>query len=232
MAPDKLTREAVVTRALELADAEGIEAVTIRRLAQELGVTPMALYWHFKNKEELLIGILDAVFGQLIAAPAADEPWQRRLRTVLAALVGVLRRHRWVPSIHQAVPKQRSESFRRATDYALGLLTEAGYPPQRAYQVASYLLNGATALVAGDPTGPPGLSEQDAGQWRRAHRLELESLPPGEFPCLVEYGRTLAEEPDVEDYYAFGVDLLMAAVETMAPAGRGPAAPSLPGSGG
>jgi hypothetical protein len=130
------------------------------------------------------------------------------------------------------VPKQRSESFRRATDYALGLLTEAGYPPQRAYQIASYLLNGATALVAGDPTGPPGLSEQDAGQWRRAHRLELESLPPGEFPCLVEYGRTLAEEPDVEDYYAFGVDLLMAAVETMAPAGRGPAAPSLPGSGG
>jgi AcrR family transcriptional regulator len=50
----KLSRAAVVDRALWLADAEGVEALTIRRLAQELGVTPMALYWHFRNKEELI----------------------------------------------------------------------------------------------------------------------------------------------------------------------------------
>src|SRR2546423_8871268 len=59
VASEKLTRTAVVERAMRLADVEGVEAVTIRRLAQELGVTAMALYWHFKNKDELLLGMAD-----------------------------------------------------------------------------------------------------------------------------------------------------------------------------
>ena len=54
----RLTKQAVVQRALALADADGLDALTIRRLATELGVTPMALYWHFRNKEELLAGLL------------------------------------------------------------------------------------------------------------------------------------------------------------------------------
>lgn len=210
-------------RALALAAGEGIEAVTIRRLAQELGVTPMALYWHFKNKEELLIGMLDEVFTQ-IAAPApgpggADAAWHATLHAMVTALVEVLRRHRWVGTVGQVIAKQRSANFRRATDTALALLGEAGYPPERAFQIASYLLNGAAALVANDPSGPPGLAPEDVAAWRRANRLELEALPPGEYPCLVEYGRTLVEEPDVDAYYAFGVDLLLAGVRGLAPKG-------------
>src|SRR5690348_12640763 len=53
VAGEKLSKAAVAERALRLGDEEGVEAVTIRRLAQELGVTPMALYWHFKNKDDL-----------------------------------------------------------------------------------------------------------------------------------------------------------------------------------
>src|SRR5512135_623562 len=61
----RLSKQAVVQRALALADAEGLDALTIRRLATELGVTPMALYWHFRNKEELLAGLADQVWGEL-----------------------------------------------------------------------------------------------------------------------------------------------------------------------
>jgi TetR/AcrR family tetracycline transcriptional repressor len=74
----KLSKAAVVERALALADELGLEALTIRRLAQDLGVTPMALYWHFRSKEELLAGLGDQVWAEIDADadPAADWPAQ------------------------------------------------------------------------------------------------------------------------------------------------------------
>ena len=61
----RLSKRAVVDRALELADTDGVEALTIRRLAQDLGVTPMALYWHFRSKEALLEGAGRAGLGEI-----------------------------------------------------------------------------------------------------------------------------------------------------------------------
>ena len=73
---ERLTRAAVAERALRLADAEGLEAVTIRRLAQELGVTPMALYWHFKNKDELLAATVEHSYRKW---RASAPTWRERL---------------------------------------------------------------------------------------------------------------------------------------------------------
>ncbi len=69
-----LSRAAIVDRALSIADAEGLDAVTIRRLGQELGVTPMALYWHVKNKEELLDAMGDRLFDDVVIDAAAGTP--------------------------------------------------------------------------------------------------------------------------------------------------------------
>src|ERR1700760_1856344 len=60
----RLTKSTVVGRALELADRDGVDALTIRRLATELSVTPMALYWHFRSKEELLSGLSDQIWSE------------------------------------------------------------------------------------------------------------------------------------------------------------------------
>src|SRR3954452_5854316 len=68
---ERLRRDTVTERALALADAEGIDAVTIRRLATDLGVTPMALYWHFQDKERLLDGVAELVLSQI--TPPADD---------------------------------------------------------------------------------------------------------------------------------------------------------------
>ena len=89
----RLTKQAVVQRALALADADGLDALTIRRLATELGVTPMALYWHFRNKEELLAGLADQVWGELDTDVDAAEPWHQQLRGLLESLLRVLRSH-------------------------------------------------------------------------------------------------------------------------------------------
>ena len=75
----RLTRAVVVDRALQLADADGLEALTIRKLATDLGVTPMALYWHFRSKDELLDGLTERLWGEM-GTPAksvvfAGEKW-------------------------------------------------------------------------------------------------------------------------------------------------------------
>nr|BFE84159.1 hypothetical protein GCM10020093_067600 [Planobispora longispora] len=88
----KLTREAVVERALQIGDAEGLAAVTIRRLAQELGVTPMALYWHFKNKEQLTVGMADHLIEGFVieedGAPgrSSSARWSRASSGCCAAI--------------------------------------------------------------------------------------------------------------------------------------------------
>lgn len=227
VAQERLSRAAVAERALRLGDEAGLDAVTIRRLAQELGVTPMALYWHFKNKDELLLGVVDYALSMVRADRDAGDPWQKQLRAMVEALVTVMRRHPILTELMHLVDKSATDSFARATDDALTLLAEAGFDVQESYWVATYLMHGAIGLVAGQPDGPPQMTGRDAVEWRRQRRVELECLPADRYPMLVRFGATYAGEPDVERYFAFGIDLLMAAVEATAkgPAGEPPAGP-------
>ena len=203
-------------QALRLGDEHGLEAVTIRRLAQELGVTPMALYWHFKNKDELLYGIADHALSTVRADRDAGDPWPRQLRAMLEALVDVMRRHPVLPDLLNAVEKTRLGSFTRASDDALALLGEAGFDVQEGWWIATHLMHGAIGLVAGQPDNPPQLPPERAAEWRRQRRVELECLPADQFPMLVRFGETYAHQPDPERYFSFGVDLLMAGVEATA----------------
>src|SRR5258708_32784016 len=90
----RLSRSAVVDRALDLADSQGVEALTIRRLAMELGVTPMALYWHFRSKEELIAGLADRIWGEIRTDVDQAAPRPLQLRGMFEWLIGVLRAHR------------------------------------------------------------------------------------------------------------------------------------------
>jgi AcrR family transcriptional regulator len=201
---------------LKLADAEGLDAVTIRRLAQDLGVTPMALYWHFKNKDELLVGLVDHAFAAVSATPIGADPWQQQLRAMVESLVSVMREHASLSDLLFAVDKQTVASFIRATDHALELLTRGGFSLEEGYWVASYLLHSCIGLVAAQPGCPVGIAIAEAAEWRRQKRLALETLPQDQFPQLVAYARTLETEPDVDRYFRFGVDLLIGAVEAQA----------------
>ncbi|ACZ87434.1 TetR/AcrR family transcriptional regulator [Streptosporangium roseum] len=220
MAPEKLTRQAVIERALRLADTEGLPAVTIRRLAAELGVAPTALYWHVKNKDELLSALADRLLAALVADVDPDRPWNQRLRAMVTTLVEQTRAHPYLSTLLPMIDKSVAEEYRRATDTAIGLLTEAGFTLQEADQVATYLLLGAVAMVSCQPGGV-GSDEEEAAEFRRHHRLDLERLPPGRYPNLAAFAATLSAPPDLVAYYSFGIDLLLSAVETTAPNGRG-----------
>ena len=83
----RLSKRAVVDRALKLADANGLDALTIRKLAQDLGVTPMALYWHFRSKEDLLEGMAERVWGEIDVHVEEAVPWWAQLQAGLESLV-------------------------------------------------------------------------------------------------------------------------------------------------
>ncbi|MDI2130657.1 TetR/AcrR family transcriptional regulator C-terminal domain-containing protein [Yinghuangia seranimata] len=93
-----LNRDRVLRAAVALADASGIDGLSMRSLAQELGVVPMALYKHVANKDELLDGIADIVVGEF-AAPVGGTDWQADVRAQILAARGALLRHPWAARV-------------------------------------------------------------------------------------------------------------------------------------
>lgn len=210
-----LTPRAVVEGAILLADSEGLEAVTIRRLAKKLGVTPMALYWHFRSKDELLDGMVDRIYEKI--DPRVDESatWQEQMRALLGSMVDVLRAH---PStaILLSTRSTTSESSLRATEVALDILRRGGFSPTEATQIARHVLSTVTNLVSGVPGAALREESGELMDAQRRARVFLESLPPERYPRLVEAAGPLSECEDPEGYFAFGLDLLLAGIEAMA----------------
>lgn len=210
-----LTPQTVVEGALALADAEGLEAVTIRRLAKELGVTPMALYWHFRSKDELLEGVAARIFEEVDLSVDASATWQEQLRALLGSMVSVLQAH---PStaILLSTRTASSEGSLRTTEVALDILRRGGFSPTEATQVARHALSTVTNLVSGEPGVVAREKSGKLIETRQHARLFLESLPPERYPRLVEAATPLSEGVDPDTYFAFGLDLLLAGIETMA----------------
>ena len=210
-----LTPRTVVERALALAEAEGLKAVTIRRLARELGVTPMALYWHFRSKDELLDGMASSIFEEVDPSVDASATWQEQLRALLGSMLGVLRVH---PStaILLSTRTASSEGSLRATEVVLDFLRRGGFSPAEATQVARHALSTVVNLVSGEPGVVVREEPGEMIDARRRARLFLESLPPERYPRLVEAAVPLSEGVDPEAYFAFGLDLLLAGIEAMA----------------
>ena len=92
-----LSRERILGAAVALADQEGVESLSMRRLAQELGVVPMALYKHVASKDEMLDGMVDVVVGE-IDPPLADIDWKTAMRERILSARRALLRHPWASS--------------------------------------------------------------------------------------------------------------------------------------
>ena len=212
----QLSRDVLVERALAIADAEGLAAVTIRRLAQELGVTPMALYWHVSDKDDLLAAMGDRLFGGL---PPDTDPalaWQEQLRDLVVALTTALRSHPNVAAL--AAPRVlQNDEGRCLTEAALALLRTAGFPVAQAAEIARHMLRTAISLVIEQVPNEPSHDPAQRGEDIRLKRLALRGLPPERFPRLVEAADALADCADEDAYYRFGVDLLIAGVTMHAP---------------
>lgn len=206
----RLSRDAILERALAVADAEGLDAVSVRRLARELGVTPMALYWHFDGKEALLHALGDRLLAGVDLAVDQRRPWPEQLRAFVESFTHVLRAHPSAAALIAWLPTTASENALRATEVVLDILRRAGFSPEEASQVTTQIVRTTTVMVADDLDGPPDPRDADAKEEL------LRSLPPERFPRVIEAAGHLSAGEQPESFYDLGIELLVSGVEAAA----------------
>ena len=210
----RLTRDAVVDRALRLADTVGLDALTIRKLATELGVTPMALYWHFRSKDELLDGLAERVWAEIDTDIDDAAPWSAQLRGLLESLLRVLRAHPAAANLLLQSEKQ-GESFLGATETTLEILRSAGFDPNYASEIARSTLWTGIMLVMSEP-GIESLSAEERAEVQRRKQIVFATLPAARYPRVVECAipMTACDNPDF--HYDLGISVFIAGVEAIA----------------
>jgi AcrR family transcriptional regulator len=208
-----LSRSTIVERALAIGDAEGLGAVTIRRIAQEFGVTPMALYWHVSNKDELLAAMGEEFFAGLEDLPTCEQ-WSDELRAIMVALVESLRRH---PAsaplaayrVMSCLPGQL------IAERTLALLLGAGFNQTQASDIARTAMQTAVMLVTSEAGSELDVPQDERDAHMLAKRAALATLPADRFPNLLTCLDSLTDCEDEQAYYDFGIDLFVGGVEQL-----------------
>jgi AcrR family transcriptional regulator len=203
-----LSRERVIDAAIELADRNGIESLTMRKLARELGVEAMSLYNHVANKGDLVGGIVDRIVGEF-ELPAAGGDWETAIRRCAISAHEVLLRHPWACSlvISPGGGPGSDTARMRYIEWLLAQLREAGFSPEQAYHgyhaLDSHVL-GFTIWQLGHSVGTEDtdLADLAAGFLRDAS--------VDEFPYLIEHvHQHLAAGRDGASEFEYGLDLIL-----------------------
>jgi len=212
MARIPLSRERVLEAAIALADARGIEALSMRKLAQELGVEAMSLYHHVAKKDDILNGIVDAVLGE-IELPQGGADWKEAIRRSAVSAHDVFVRHPWACSLVLTMSGV-SPARLRYMDALLGSLREGGFPPELTYHgyhaLDSHIMG--FTLWQGNFPATDELADLAATFVRQ--------LPADEYPDLVEH---VQQHLDGSDHggpsdFEFVLDLILDGLERL----RGP----------
>jgi AcrR family transcriptional regulator len=193
---DPLTQDAIVDTAMRVLDAEGLDGLSMRRIADELDTGPASLYWHVGSKDGLLDLIFDRVIGeQEVPAPAPGE-WREQLKEVARDMRRTILRHRDVVQISIGRIPMGPNAI-RYSERVLAMLRAGGVPDQLAvlcFFLLTSVVNGFTMDETGEGGEPPADQPplEEAAQMARAY---IASLPQSDFPNLV----ALADQFTVTD---------------------------------
>lgn len=204
-----LSRDRIVMSAVSLADGGGFGSLSMRNLAQELGAAPMALYRHVANKEDLLDGMVDVVFGEMYP-PAIKGDWKEELRKRGISARAALQRHPWAVGLMESRmhPGQASAVHHNAT---MGCLREAGFSFREAVH-AYNLLDAYTYGFALQELTIPFETPQESGEMAKVTVGER----GGEFPYLAEVVEELGTRGyDFDEEFEFGLDLILEGIEDL-----------------
>jgi AcrR family transcriptional regulator len=206
---EPLTRDRVLQAALRLADQGGIEALSMRKLGQELGVEAMAVYYHIANKEEVLDGIVDLVFGE-IELPAAGADWKVAMRSRAISLHDVLAHHRWAIGMMEARQNPGPANLRHH-DAVIGNLRSAGFDSPMVAHAYS-LLDG---YIYGFALTKMNLPFETPEEVEVATRRMLEPVAMDAYPNLVAFVSEHIMLPgyDFDDEFEYGLDVILDGLE-------------------
>jgi AcrR family transcriptional regulator len=202
-----LNRERVLAEAVAVADAGGIEAVSMRKLGQALGVEAMSLYNHVASKDDLLEGMVELVWSEIDTTPPGDH-WKTVLRAIAVSTHDCLLAHRWAAGVSTS-RSDAGPARLRYSEAILGALRTAGFPSElthHAYHVVDIYVTGFTLWEVGFTIPAGGLANA-------ASRF-LRELPADEFPHLTEHITQHVEgQYGGEDTFGFGLDLILDGLE-------------------
>ena len=215
-----LNRDRVLQAAVALAAREGIEALTMRKLADELGAGAMSLYHYVPNKDDLLDGMVDIVFGE-IELPSTDGDWKAAMRRRAISTREVLNRHRWAVGLMESRRTPGLASL-RLHDAVLGCLREGGFSIEltiQAYSVQDAYIYGFALQEKSLPfetaEESTAVVEEQVREFAELAEERQFATMADEFPYLAEVvvGHVAKVGYDFTAAFEYGLDLILDALE-------------------
>ena len=209
-----LSRERILETAIRLADDEGIEALSMRRLGQALGVEAMSLYHHVANKGELVDAIVDVVLAEIELPP--NDDWRTAIRKCALSAHRVFIRHPWACQLAMfptSTSGPRGPRL-RYMEWLLGRLDAAGFPRELTYSachaVDSHVM-GFTLWQLGHRAGADEAVGDDVEAFVERFIREIRA----DYPLLADHAQQHLEAPDddAEGEFRFGLDLILDGLE-------------------
>ena len=205
-----LSRELIMRTGITIADADGIDSLTMRKLADALRVEAMSLYYHVKNKDELLDGMIDLVVAE-IALPSGDEDWKTAMRNRAISAHDVFGRHPWVTGLMESRPNPGPHAL-RYYDEVLGSLMNNGF----SVAMAAHAFSAIDAYIYGFGLQEFSLPFEDEHDVKDIAKSLLEQLGQ-EYPNLARMIVEHALQPGYRyaDEFTFGLDLILDGFERL-----------------
>lgn len=208
-----LDRETIVTAALDVLDREGLDALTMRHVAEELGTGAGALYWHVANKEELLHLLIDRVLSQLELPEPDPSRWEEQIKESGRAMRRLLKSHRDIARVTLGrVPM--GPNLVRVIEWQLALLRGAGIRDATAALTGDLLALYVGAFVY-EESLPVGLPADDSSPAEMIAMMRdyLASLPAERFPNTVDLAEELMRA-DRDERFEFGLDVIVSGLRS------------------
>jgi len=217
-----LSRRTVIETALAIGDREGLDAISLRRIARDLSVTPMALYRYVDSKDQLFGALVDRAFDEFQLPTDRDADWRDQLRDLARAFRRVLLAHPAAAALYFVKADTQSFSGLRIVEVVLGVLAAAGFSNDEAALIEGDLERTVLGLVLFETRRASlwtSTEEQEARM--REMRGRLLTLPPEQFPRVVASADVLCGSTDPDAAFEFAVELLIGGLEKLLERERG-----------
>ncbi|MFI6291648.1 TetR/AcrR family transcriptional regulator [Nonomuraea sp. NPDC050790] len=217
MAGGPLTAEMVVRAAIDLADEEGLAAVTMRRVATALGVSTVALYRHVRGKGELVREMVDQVYGEARLPARVPVGWRKQVELSLRLQWGIHRRHPWLAYAYPLTRPPLGPNGLAHTEWIMRAVSGLGLDPNTLLHVAVSLAAFIRGLAAN--LEPEALAVQDTGmsddEWMATREATLKKHLPNH-PILAKVLRNQQLDLDLDTLFEFGLNRQLDALAVLA----------------
>jgi AcrR family transcriptional regulator len=203
------TRAQLMRAAIDLADDGGIESLSMRKLSQALGGAAMSLYNHVSNKDDLLDGMIDAIFSE-IEMPAGEPSWRTAMRQRALSIRDVMTRHPWAIGLMES-RRTPGPATLRHHDAVIGCLLAAGF----SLPLAAHAFSALDSYIYGFALQEKSMAFGTPEETSELAKAFLQHFPTEEYPRLAEFTINHVLQPgyDYGDEYLFGLDLILNGLE-------------------